>query len=178
MGNGSFNRHKARPIHNPCHPQRHCTQAARAQATYTTNCNRLSASFKTSNAKNADYSLSGKDSIGTQLDNKQKPPKNEEIPTCYTHSYQNLRSARQTTSNNTKSSMKRITRNPFAELESWKDHFSNIQDGAVPVANRVWDSIPQNPNTATWLNETLTIPELTRALAKMIKNENWQGPRR
>ena len=26
MGNGSFNRHKARPIHNPCHPQRHQTQ--------------------------------------------------------------------------------------------------------------------------------------------------------
>ena len=53
--------------------------------------------------------------------------------------------------------MKRITRNPFPEAESWKDHFSNIQDGAVPVANRVWDSIPQNPNTATWLNEILTM---------------------
>ena len=69
--------------------------------------------------------------------------------------------------NNTKSSMKRITRNPFAEAESWKDHFSNIQNGAVPVADRVWDHIPQNPNPATWLCETPTIPELTRALAKM-----------
>ena len=68
--------------------------------------------------------------------------------------------------NNTKSSLKRITCNPFAEAESWKEHFSNIQNGAIPVADRVWNSVPQNPTT-TWLNETPTIPELTRALAKM-----------
>ena len=68
--------------------------------------------------------------------------------------------------NSTKSSLKRITCNPFAEAESWKEHFSNIQNGAIPVADRVWNSVPQNPTT-TWLNETPTIPELTRALAKM-----------
>ena len=69
--------------------------------------------------------------------------------------------------NSTRSSLRNVSRNPFAEAESWKDHFSKIQNGAVPVADRVWDSVPINPIPAQWLNDTPTTPELTRALAKM-----------
>ena len=69
--------------------------------------------------------------------------------------------------NSTRSSLHNVSRNPFAEAESWKDHFSKIQNGAVPVAERVWDSVPINPIPAQWLNDTPTTPELTRALAKM-----------
>ena len=69
--------------------------------------------------------------------------------------------------NSTRSSLRTVSRNPFAEAESWKDHFSKIQNGAVPVADRVWDSVPTNPIPAQWLSDTPTTPELTRALAKM-----------
>ena len=69
--------------------------------------------------------------------------------------------------NSTRSSLRTVSRNPFAEAESWKDHFSKIQNGAVPVADRVWDSVPTNPIPAQWLSDTPTTPELMRALAKM-----------
>lgn len=66
-----------------------------------------------------------------------------------------------------RTSLRNATQNPFGEAQSWRHHFRNIQNGAVPVADRVWRNIPQVSHTANWMMDTPTIPELQKALSQM-----------
>lgn len=56
---------------------------------------------------------------------------------------------------------------PREETEAWGEHFENIQRGAGQVAERAWDSVPQEPETITWLGETPTRKGPTSAGSKM-----------
>ena len=63
--------------------------------------------------------------------------------------------------NNNKCRLRTVPNNPFSEADSWKTHFQQIQNGATPVADRVWHNIPTSPTTADWLNNTPTQDKLT-----------------
>ena len=69
--------------------------------------------------------------------------------------------------NNTQANLRSTSRDPFAEAESWKQHFQLIQNGVEAVADRVWQNIPISPQVATWMAQTPTPQELHRALQKM-----------
>ena len=69
--------------------------------------------------------------------------------------------------NNTQANLRSTSRNPFAEAESWRQHFQLIQNGTEAVADRVWQNIPLNHTIAHWMAQTPTPQELKRALQKM-----------
>ena len=69
--------------------------------------------------------------------------------------------------NNTQANLRSTSRNPFAEAESWRQHFQLIQNGVEAVADRVWQNIPHTHTIADWMSQTPTPQELKRALQKM-----------
>lgn len=66
-----------------------------------------------------------------------------------------------------RTSLRNVTQNPFGEAQSWKQHFRDIQNGAIPVAERVWRNIPQLAHISSWMNDTPTTHELQKALTQM-----------
>ena len=66
-----------------------------------------------------------------------------------------------------RTSLRNTSQNPTQVAEAWKHHFRNIQNGAIPVADRVWRSIPTTRHIAEWLTQTPTRTEVQHALNKM-----------
>ena len=59
--------------------------------------------------------------------------------------------------NNTQANLRSTSRNPFAEAESWRQHFQLIQ----------MENIPHTHTIADWMSQTPTPQEFKRALQKM-----------
>lgn len=67
----------------------------------------------------------------------------------------------------TKTCLRNTSQNPQQVAAAWQQHFKNIQNGAIPVAERVWRHIPVAQHTAGWLTSLPTKVDILHALQKM-----------
>ncbi|CAJ1389406.1 unnamed protein product [Effrenium voratum] len=57
--------------------------------------------------------------------------------------------------------------NPSLDAEAWQQHFQAIQNGAMPVHDRVWNAIPEHEQVATWMGDAPSEAETRRAIQNM-----------
>ena len=67
----------------------------------------------------------------------------------------------------TKTCLRNTSQNPQQVAAAWQQHFKDIQNGAIPVAERVWRHIPVAQHIAGWLTSTPTKMDILHALQKM-----------
>ena len=60
-----------------------------------------------------------------------------------------------------------VVGNVEEEKRAWKRHFEKVSKGRGAVDEKVWDSIPNNPEKADWLKHEPTDMEMTKAIAAM-----------
>ena len=62
---------------------------------------------------------------------------------------------------------KEVFGNPTTEAESWKEHFSAIQNGEEQVHTRVWQNVAKHKKQEGWMSAVPTEKEITRCIRKM-----------
>ena len=107
----------------------------------------------------------GKNSTGTRLEKRPRRQSVEAIVTPFIASCPNSSSGG---ASKRHMGERNLADNPLAEAASWRQRFKNIQNGATPVADRVWGNIHQAPLAESFQLEAVPdYTEIRRAIKKM-----------